>query len=315
MPFSCAEKQAIDKYWGKVSINEVTKKVNAAGKKNRTVKSVREYTYKSNMRAGEIIYKSYNGFPKEVDELIKDRIGVVSISRIIIELKKMGYYRTERQIKTRISQLNLETVMVDRLTTKEVAEILGVTKRTVCAMKERGAIGPWHKFYDLYTITIKDFWKSMQENRVSMANYTRDIIKEPEWVKERIEKDKERKKKLSEHDNMFKRYVAYKKNGLSNKEIAKKLGITTDELRNIVYIRLKNNPNMKKEINLKSVIPVTEQEEREMQELSKQGEKVKDIAEIYSRNKHLTSQILIRAKKKYGIEEMGNSNVQGEESS
>lgn len=180
----------------------------------------------------------YKWTEEEVD-ILNSMYGSASIAAIKRALKKAsGKNRTYDAIRKKATKeglLNYKEAK-ENLTAQDIADSMGYAKCTVLEQWKR-----WGLKVDMVVfanrkkiskITAKDFWEFAYKNRekLSFKDYKEgSILPEPDWLKEELSRKQKRyKRELTKEEEV--KVLTLRKMGVKNKEIAKAINATTNEM-------------------------------------------------------------------------------------
>lgn len=251
----------------------------------------------------------YRWNEKEID-ILKDMYGSQTIAHVKTALfKASGIRRDYNAIRKKASRIGLEVASnrCEFLTAGDIAENMGYHKTTVVkTWREWGLKIKVSVLINTKTITqIKpnDFWEFAYENRhrIDFSKYQQgSILPEPSWLKEELKEKQERSRKpLDQHKEA--QIIALRKIGLTNRQIAEKLGLTEQRLQTALRALHKNEKLKRERIR----IMFSEEELKIIKEMAEKGYLIKDIAEEVSRDANTVGKKIRALKKKGEWEKIG----------
>ena len=247
---------------------------------------------------------------EEEEKILEDYYGNQKISFIRSRLRSVrGIDRSYTAIRRKAANIGLEVSQNARpfLTAGDIAECMGYGKSTILRGWKGWGLKIQMVVYankkTVSKIDVNDFWKFAYENRerIDFSDYQQgSILPEPEWLKEELQKEQRRRNEPLDQYTQTK-IISFRKMGMENKEIAKRVGITEEKLATALRALLQSG-----EIeDRKPKAPFTEKELQLIKKLRQQGKTFREIAEEVGRDERVVSKKVRALKEKGEWEKIG----------
>ena len=249
-----------------------------------------------NEKACEEIYPAYGKFNEQAVQLLKTLEGK-KIKTIQSELHKIRIYVSDQQVNKKMKKLGCFSYDDGNFSVEEIANLFNYSAMRIYQFiyLEKDNL-PYEKVNKKkYSINIDSFFRWLENNHSfnTQGYKIGSLPNEPEWLKERVKKDKEKRHIKSEQDKVIvANILTCRTQGMKNCEIEKRLNLSHKQFRKYVDKYILNDKEKIKQYKPIIKIAFTEKELEEMAALYHQGKKITHIAAMYSRDKNITGRKL-----------------------